>query len=319
MLIAGTFRAISARAVERTVATHRQHRQAIISPVPALQSGPRHGALTPPPPDAEPPRTPETRQDRVAPRTRERHAAIHELLVQGQSLREIARQLDLGSNTVRRFARATSPEELLVHAGTGQQPKSLKSFDAYLRQRWADGCTNAEQLYRELRARGCRGSTVARQYMRPWRTALPAEPPPQRPPTVRQAASWFLRNPANLGPGEQRQLDALCAAGSQLAALRDHARHFADVRNSRVVGASVRQTQRFKELLTDFPQFRWSWMGSAVSMLSSRTIGVTYPLLAYQLTQSAVWVGWGCSPLPRRPCSRTSRPARSSTGSGRCG
>jgi hypothetical protein len=59
-------------------------------------------------------------------------------------------------------------------------------------RRWADGCTNAEQLYRELQAGGYRGaSTVVRQYVRPWWTALRAEPPTQRPPTVRQATGWF--------------------------------------------------------------------------------------------------------------------------------
>ncbi|WP_084685356.1 MFS transporter [Nonomuraea coxensis] len=66
----------------------------------------------------------------------------------------------------------------------------------------------------------------------------------------------------------------------------------ANVRNSRAEVAGVGQIRCFKELLTDYPQFRWSWAGSTVSMLGSRTIGVTYPLLAYQLTHSAAWIGW---------------------------
>ncbi|MGP3955420.1 MFS transporter [Nonomuraea sp. 3N208] len=65
-----------------------------------------------------------------------------------------------------------------------------------------------------------------------------------------------------------------------------------NVRNSRAVVTSVRQIRCFKELLTDYPQFRWSWVGSTVSMLGSRTIGVTYPLVAYMLTESAAWIGW---------------------------
>ncbi len=221
------------QAVERTIATHRRHLQAI-SPASVPQSGPAPALLAPPPPAAQPPRTPETRQDRVAVRTRERHAAIHELLAQGQPLRQIALRLHPGRNTVRRFARATTPEELLVHAGTGQQAKSLEVFDDYLRQRWADGCTNAEQLYRELQTRGYPGaSTVVRQYVRSWRTALPAAPPSQRPPTVRQAVGWFLRNPANLDPDEQSGLDTLCATSPQLAALRGHIRHFAEMMTHR--------------------------------------------------------------------------------------
>ncbi|PRX66818.1 MFS-type transporter involved in bile tolerance (Atg22 family) [Nonomuraea fuscirosea] len=38
--------------------------------------------------------------------------------------------------------------------------------------------------------------------------------------------------------------------------------------------------------------FLWSWAGSTLSVLGSRTIGVTYPLLAYGLTQSATSIAW---------------------------
>lgn len=105
------------------------------------------------------------------------------------------------------------PEELLVHNGTGQQSKSLEAYDSHLRQRWREGCTNAAQLNRELRALGYRGAdTLVRRYVRPWRAGLPPVSPPRRPPTVRQATGWFLRKPANLEPDEQRHLDALTAA-----------------------------------------------------------------------------------------------------------
>lgn len=56
--------------------------------------------------------------------------------------------------------------------------------------------------------------------------------------------------------------------------------------------AGTEQIRRFKELLTDHPQFRRSWIGSTISMLGSRTIGVTYPLLGYELTDSPAWIGW---------------------------
>jgi|SRR6266545_968789 len=81
-----------------------------------------------PPPAANPPRTPENRQDRVAVRTRDRHAAIHTLIAQGHGLKQIARELHLGRNTVRRVARAAVPQELLVHAGTGQRARTLEAL-----------------------------------------------------------------------------------------------------------------------------------------------------------------------------------------------
>ncbi|MGW0483996.1 hypothetical protein [Nonomuraea sp. NPDC003214] len=93
---------------------------------------------------------------------------MHALLEQGQGLREMAHLLSLGRNTVRSFARAASPEDLLVHKGTGRRPKNLEAYDSYLRKRWAEGCTNAALLHQELQALGYYGSgTTVRQYVRP--------------------------------------------------------------------------------------------------------------------------------------------------------
>ena len=72
---------------------------------------------------------------RIAQRTRQRHAAIHERLAQGQPLSLIAAELGLPRNTVRRFARAASPGELPVNDWSGsytlvspvsQTPKARK-------------------------------------------------------------------------------------------------------------------------------------------------------------------------------------------------
>lgn len=83
---------------------------------------------------------------------------MHRLLSEGDSLAGIAARLGLSRNTVRRFARAASPEELLVNDGTGRRASILDEHAAYLRERWNAGCTNAAQLWQEIRDRGYHGS-----------------------------------------------------------------------------------------------------------------------------------------------------------------
>jgi transposase len=207
-------------AVERVVARHRdclRHLRPWDTPAKPVAST-----------DPDPRPHAELRTGPFADRIRQRHAAIHELLTQGQDLRAIARTLDLARNTVRRFARADTPEELLVNTGTGRRPKLLDDHAPYLLRRWNEGCTNAAQLCRELRERGYQvQSRAVRDYVRAWRPAAPATTPKPARPTVRKAAGWLLRDPAHLTADEQHQLNAFTQANPTLAALRRHVAAFA--------------------------------------------------------------------------------------------
>jgi len=136
-------------AVERAVSRHREH-------LAAGAAQPSVPAATAAPQQVLPPVVPRTGQ--IADRTRARHAGVHRLLADGRNLCEIAAELGLSRNTVRRFARAASPEELLTSDGTGQRASILDEHLPYLRQRWNSGCTNAALLWRELQARGYQGS-----------------------------------------------------------------------------------------------------------------------------------------------------------------
>lgn len=100
---------------------------------------------------------PADRTDKWAVRARERYATIHALLDDGVSILAISARLGLARGTVRRFARAASLEELLVNNGTGQRPSLLEEFKPYLHQRWNEGCTNATELFHEIKARGYQG------------------------------------------------------------------------------------------------------------------------------------------------------------------
>jgi len=118
------------------------------------------------------------------------------MLAGGRSFCEIAAALGLSRNTVRRFARATSAEELLVHDGTGRRPSILDEHVPYLHERWNSGCTNAALLWQEIRARGYQGSCrQVRGYLARFResTAVPARSP--APPKARTVTAWIMTRP----------------------------------------------------------------------------------------------------------------------------
>lgn len=61
-------------------------------------------------------------------------------------------RLGPAKGTVRRFARATTVDELLTNGGTGHRPSLLEEFKPYLHQRWTAGCANATLLFDEIKA-----------------------------------------------------------------------------------------------------------------------------------------------------------------------
>ena len=141
------------------------------------------------PPGAEPaaaPAEPDGQRDvcgrerRLVARTRERHAAIHDLLAAGHSLRAAGRTLGLDLGTVRRFAHEPDVARLLIKA-TSRESR-LDPFKPWINQRWNDGITDATVLHAELQARGWNGSVQAvRRYVRPFRAQAAAPPAPADP------------------------------------------------------------------------------------------------------------------------------------------
>ena len=143
-------------------------------------------------------------------------------------------ELGLSRGTVRRFARADSPEELLVNDGTGRQASILDEHAAYLRERWNSGCTNAAQLWAELRDRGYPGGpTYVRQYLARFRGNVAAPELKPRVPKVRAVTSWIMTSPGNLADADKASLDAILAASPELAAVTASVRAFAAMMNER--------------------------------------------------------------------------------------
>jgi transposase len=227
--------------VEKAVAAHRS----CLTGTAAAGEPP-----SPQPPDAgaTPPHEPDGLRDvcgrgRVlVSRTRERHAAVHDLLRAGRSQREAAEILGLSRNTVNRFASQADPAGLLVKA-TGRESK-LDPFKPWINRRWNEGRTSAAALHAEMAAtQGWTGSVQAvERYVRQFRTAdgrtrkgkapRPALAAPPAPKT-RQVTRWLLTSPDRLDPDEQARLTTARACCPHLDALAGHVRSFAKIMTHR--------------------------------------------------------------------------------------
>jgi transposase len=172
----------------------------------------------------------ERRQCRV-----ERYNEVVELHRKGMSQAEIGRTLHMGRKTVRRMIRAGQfPERAKPHRG----PPGIKRFQEFLISRWAEGCHNATQLWREIQVQGYTGGrstmtkfvatlrTQGTKYFRP--TAAPRQPK-AKPPSPRQAAMLLARRPEKLKPDEQQLLVKLNECCPEIPILLELTQGFAHV------------------------------------------------------------------------------------------
>lgn len=217
--------------VEKTVAAHHGclRREADIPPeVPAQATSAAELAEAAQAAHAE-----RRENSRLVARTKARYDAVQALKAQGKGIKPIMRELGLAKETVRRFYRADSVEELLAKPRAGR-PSILDAYKPYLHERWNAGCTGASTLYREITEQGYRGSlgTVA-AYLAPFR-ALGAAPPAQPAvPKVRRITSWMLRHPDDLDADEQAKLKQILAVCPHLDTAAAHVTAFAEILTGR--------------------------------------------------------------------------------------
>lgn len=187
-------------AVERIFQRHREALQQIVIAGTASSSTPISVPI--PPPQREVQRE-QTRTKRM-----QRYEAVRALYLQGVTLSEIARRFKMGRMTVQKFAYAeTYPDTAPYRVKAGM----LHPYEAYLRERWQQGCRNGAQLYREIAAMGYPGKRqqvtrlVAhlRKQLKAGITDFSAQPQGLTP---RAAVSLLMRRPEKLDSEQQQAL-----------------------------------------------------------------------------------------------------------------
>jgi len=85
----------------------------------------------------------------------DRYEQVVELYQQGVKPAEIASRIGIGERTVWRWlAHGSFPEARRRR----RRPSLIDPFERYVLSRWQDGCHNGSQIYRELTAKGYKGS-----------------------------------------------------------------------------------------------------------------------------------------------------------------
>ena len=151
------------------------------------------------------------------------YEAIHTLRHHGADVADIARTVGVSRETVYRYLRLDDPPS---RPRPQRPPRAqvLAPYEAYVRQRWEEGCHNAMRLWREIRDQGFGHSytPVARLTARLRKGHAPT--PRSRTglasaggPTARQVALLFLRRPGDLTAPQQAYLDAVCHADATIA------------------------------------------------------------------------------------------------------
>ncbi len=170
--------------------------------------------------------------------------AVHDLHAKGADLAAIARMVGVSRRTVYRYLGMDSPPER-KRPGRRVRPERA-AYEAYLVQRWNEGCHNGRRLWREVRAAGyrCSETTVARfvarlrrgEPMRRTTRTSGGSVTSVQGPTARQVALLLLCRPARLTPEQERYVDILCQRDALIALAATLTRDFAQMLRDREGG-----------------------------------------------------------------------------------
>jgi transposase len=161
-------------------------------------------------------------------RTSLRHKAVHDLLQQGIGLLECSRRLGWGLNTVKRYARAATAQEL--HRPPQFRQTLVDPYRQHLRARLsAEPDVGATRLLSEIRELGYPGSAnLLVRYLNQGRLDLD-----RAAPSPRRLTSWIMTRPSDLIEAHRHHLNDLLTSCSHLSVLAELVRRFADLLTAR--------------------------------------------------------------------------------------
>ncbi len=166
-------------------------------------------------------RTERARRQRFHATRMKQYDKVKELQGQGLTIIQISKHLGLHYGRVANFFRA----EVYPANRRGRRGGAADKFDAYMRERWAAGCRNARQLYREVSERGFSGREITiRRHVQLWRehgeSVVNIRLPPPLPKVavpVPRACTWLLlRDESKLTEQEQQLRQALLEMSSEI-------------------------------------------------------------------------------------------------------
>jgi transposase len=165
----------------------------------------------------------------------ERYQEVMDRHHRGESDRAIARQMGLHRATVAKYVQAgVFPERV-----TRSYDSRARPFTDVIERRWSEGCHNAAQIARELKAMGFEGSYyVIRRWVTSWRSHRPGRLPPTHDrkvlrPSSHRVAGWLLADEQNLSPEGRAFLETLWQRCPRLKTSAQLAREFANMVHDR--------------------------------------------------------------------------------------
>ncbi len=163
---------------------------------------------------------------------------VQELYAAGMSLRKISVELGLARGTVRKYFR--QPFSPPLPTPRPLRASLLDPYEAYLLERWSQGCHNAAQLFREIQVQGFRGAnTLVRAYLGHLRKSTSDGQEPRSRKQRAEAISprelcWLLvRQREQLDQEEQTRLDRLLTVSTEVQTLHTLVQSFLEMMRER--------------------------------------------------------------------------------------